>query len=101
MKYLIAFLFVPSVAFAQNWPSAYPNNPQPFGLQYPQQPNVVVVAPQPQNNLQANIQMQYQLEATRNLQLRNQAIEQQQFNQLYGQPSQASNEKGQFEIIGR
>lgn len=82
------------------FPSAFPrgyNQPPPV-IQYPQ-PYVAVVPQAPRNNLEAEINTRYQLEATRNLQIRNNALEAQAMQQLYKLPE--SDSSGGYEIIGK
>lgn len=94
-------IFVAANTASAQYPNYYPQNnaPQPYAPQYPQ-PYVAVVPAPPQNNLQAETQMRYQLEATRNLQLRNNAIEQNIGSQLYKMPQGVeANNAGGFEIV--
>lgn len=94
----LIILVAANTASAQ-YPNYYNNQPQPYAPQYPQ-PYVAVVPAPPQNNLQAEVQMRYQLEATRNLQLRNNAIEQNIGSQLYKMPQGVeANNAGGFEIV--
>lgn len=101
MKTIITLLICAAANTASaQYPNYYPQNnaPQPFAPQYPQQ--VVVVPQVPLNNLETEVVMRHQLEATRNLQLRNNAIEQNIGSQLYKMPQGVeANNAGGFEIV--
>ena len=96
MKTLIAFiaLILPATAFCQDiirFPSAYPNN----------QPYVIVVPQQPRNNLEQRMDSYYQQEATENLQLRNQLLEKQIYENPYEpKPNNEHQNNGPYEILG-
>jgi len=80
---------------------ALPNSQrQVYAPQYPQYPPAQVVVV-PRNNLEASVQFNYNLEATRNLQLQNELLAEKVYHDTYKLPESnyPTSNKGQFEII--
>jgi len=103
-KLLLALLSLPTIAIAQDYrmPPSWPA-PNLYPQQVYVQPQVAVVPIQPLNNLDRQVILQYQLEATENLQLRNDALRQhiiQDSSGFAGLDPSTGQDKGKFEIIG-
>jgi len=102
-KLLLILLTIPSLALAQYPQQIYVQPVQPLYPGYNAPIAVVPVQPQPLNNLDRQVILQYQLEATENLQLRNDALRQhitQDSSGFGGLDPSTGQDKGKFEIIG-